>query len=94
MDMNVDLLQWFKMFLIKKRQVVPLRKNLWNMKNWLKNFTNQLIEKLRNEIGSSFIDNIQGADLAGMQLINKFSKGLKFLLCVINIDSKQHGLFL
>ena len=58
MDMNVDLLQWFKMFLIKKRQVVPLRKNLWNMKNWLKNFTNQLIEKLRNEIGSSFIDNI------------------------------------
>ena len=29
-----------------------------------------------------------GADLADMQLISKFNKGFRFLLCVINIFSK------
>ena len=29
-----------------------------------------------------------GADLAGMQLISKFNKGFRFLLCVIDIFSK------
>ena len=28
-----------------------------------------------------FIDNIWGADLADMQLISKFNKGFRFLLC-------------
>ena len=35
-----------------------------------------------------FIDNIWGADVADMQLISKFSKGLRFSLCVIDIYSK------
>ena len=33
-------------------------------------------------------DNIWSADLADMQLINKFNKGFRFLLCVIDILSK------
>ena len=37
---------------------------------------------------SAFKDNILGADLADMQLISKFSKGFRFLLCVIDIFSK------
>ena len=37
---------------------------------------------------SSFIDNIWGADLADMQLICKFNRGIPFLLCAINIFSK------
>ena len=37
---------------------------------------------------SSFIDNIWGADLADMQLISKFNKGFRFLLCVVDIYSK------
>ena len=37
---------------------------------------------------SSFTDNIWGADLADMQLISKFNKGIRFLLCVIDIFSK------
>ena len=37
---------------------------------------------------SPFIDNIWGADLADMQLINKFNKEIHFLLCVIDIFSK------
>ena len=38
---------------------------------------------------SGFRDNIWGADLADMQLISKFNKGFRFLLCVINIFSKH-----
>ena len=37
---------------------------------------------------STFKDNIWGADLADMQLISKFNKGFRFLLCVIDIFSK------
>ena len=33
-------------------------------------------------------DNIWGADLADMQLLNKYNKGIRFLLCVIDIFSK------
>ena len=34
------------------------------------------------------MDNIWGADLADMQLISKFNKGIRFLLSVFNIFSK------
>ena len=37
---------------------------------------------------SPFIDNFWSLDLADMQLISKFHKGLRFLLCVIDIYSK------
>ena len=37
---------------------------------------------------SGFKDNIWGADLADMQLTNKFNKRFRFLLCVIDIFSK------
>ena len=36
-----------------------------------------------------FNENIWGADLADMQLISKFNKGFRFLLCVIDICSKM-----
>ena len=57
----------------------------------------QLIEKIhkpiiskfkKRRVYSSFKDNIWGDDLAGMQLISKFNKGFRFLLCVIDIFSK------
>ena len=37
---------------------------------------------------SSFRDNIWGVDLADMQLLSKFNKGFRFLLCVFDIFSK------
>ena len=37
---------------------------------------------------STFKDNILGADLADMQLLIKYNKGIRFLLCVIDISSK------
>ena len=42
----------------------------------------------KRKVHSPFIDNIWGADLADMQLISKFNKGFRFLLCVIDIYSK------
>ena len=42
----------------------------------------------KTNVHSPFIDNIWGADLANMQLISKFNKGICFLLCVIDIFSK------
>ena len=37
---------------------------------------------------SSFKDNIWGVDLADMQLISKYNKGMRYLLCVIDIFCK------
>ena len=47
-----------------------------------------IIRKFRKrKVYSGFKDNIWGADLADMQLISKFNKGFRFLLCVIDIFS-------
>ena len=42
----------------------------------------------KRKVYSSFIDNICGANLADINLISKFNKGFRFLLCVIDIYSK------
>ena len=42
----------------------------------------------KRKVYLSFIENIWGADIADMQLISKFNKGFRFLLCVIDIYSK------
>ena len=43
----------------------------------------------KRKVYSSFRDNIWGADLADMQLLSKFNKGFRFLLCVIDIFSRH-----
>ena len=48
-----------------------------------------IIRKInKRKVHSSFKDNIWGVDLADMQLLSKFNKGLRFLLSVIDIFSK------
>ena len=42
----------------------------------------------KRKVHSPFAENIWGADLADMQLISKFNKGFRFLLCVIDIYGK------
>ena len=42
----------------------------------------------KRKIHAAFKDNIWGADLADMQLITRCNKGIRFLLCVIDIFSK------
>ena len=48
-----------------------------------------IIKKLKKrKIHAAFKDNIWGADLADMQLLSRYNKGIRFLLCVIDIFSK------
>ena len=66
-------------------------------------FDEQLAEELhkviirnfkKRTVYLGFKDNTWGADLADMQLISKFNKGFRFLLCVIDIFSKYARVFL
>ena len=42
----------------------------------------------KRKVYSAFKGNIWGADLADMQLISKFNKGFRFLLCLSDIFNK------
>ena len=57
----------------------------------------QLVEELhkpiirkfeKRKVHAAFKDNIWGVDLTDMQLLSKYNKGIRFLLCVIDIFSK------
>ena len=42
----------------------------------------------KRKVHAAFKDNIWGADLADMKLLSRYNKGIRFLLCVIDIFSK------
>ena len=64
-------------------------KSAFNNKKLAEGLNKPIIRKIkRRTVYSGFKDNIWGADLADMQLISKFNKGFRFLLCVIDIFSK------
>ena len=59
------------------------------MNNYLKNFINPLLENSKKEKYIQHSKTIFGGpDSADMQLISKFNKGYRFLLCIIDIFSK------
>ena len=48
-----------------------------------------IIKKLKKrKVHAAFKDNIWGDDLADMQLLSRYNKGIRFLLCVIDIFRK------
>ena len=48
-----------------------------------------IIKKIgKRKVHAAFKDNIWGADLADMQLLSRYNRGIRFLLCVIDIFSK------
>ena len=48
-----------------------------------------IIKKFKKrKVYSSFRDNIWGVDLADMQSLNKYNKGMKYLLCAIDVFRK------
>ena len=52
-------------------------------------FHRQIIRKCkRRKVYSSFRDNIWGADLADMQSLSKYNKGINYLLCAIYLFCK------
>ena len=42
----------------------------------------------KRKVYSSFRDNIGGVDMADMQILSKYNKGIKYLLCSIDLFSK------
>ena len=89
MDINVDLLQWSVIFLIKKTSGGTDKNENISNKELAKELHKPIIRQFKKrKVHSPFINNICGADLADMQLIRKFNKGTLFLLCVIDIYSK------
>ena len=53
------------------------------------NCINQLLENLKDAKCILFFkDNIWRADIADIQLISKYNKGIRFLLCVIDLFSR------
>ena len=47
----------------------------------------------KRKVYSSFRDNIWGVDLVDMQSLSKYNKGIKYLLCAIDLFSKYAWLF-
>ena len=75
-------------FLIKGMRAVVLIRMQIVKSCWPKNYANQLLKIKKKTVYFRFKDNIWVADLADMQLISKFNKGFRFLLCVTGIFSK------
>ena len=89
MDINVELLQRFINFLIKKTSDVAIKSKIISNKELAEELHKPIIRNFKKKkVGSPCIDKIWSADLAGMYLISKFSKVFRCLLCVIDIYSK------
>ena len=78
----------YKFFDEKNSGGTVKNKNISN-KELAEEFHKPIIRKFKKrKVQSPFIDNIWDTDLEDMQLISKFDKGIRFLLCVIDIFSK------
>ena len=79
----------YKLFDIKTSGGAAKKMKICQTKNLAEESHKPGIGKFKKcKVYSSFIDNIWGADLADMQLISKSNKGIRVLLCLIDISSK------
>ena len=77
---DLILLKILNSFLMKAG--VAVENEIIQNKSQLKNYTNELLENLeKRKVYSPFIYSIWGADLADLQILSKFNKGIWFLLC-------------
>ena len=82
MDINMHLLQLSINFLIKIF-CGTIKNEIISNKALAKELHKPINRKFnKRKVHLPFIDNIWGADLAYMQLISRFNKGFRFLLCV------------
>ena len=52
------------------------------------NFTDRSLENLRNEKFTHRLKKIFGVDLADMQSLSKYNKGIEYVLCATDLFSK------
>ena len=82
-------------FFDKKTSGSGIKNENISNKELAKELYKPIIRKFKKrKVHSSFMENIWGANLAIMQLISKFNKGIHFLVCVIDIIANIHRLFL
>ena len=73
-------------FFDKKSKGIGINEPNYQLENELHKL---IIRKFKKrEVYSSFRDNIWGVDLADMQSLSKYNKGIKYLLCAIDLFSK------
>ena len=88
-DIKEMQLQWFIRFLVKKTGGGTVKNEIMQNKELAQELHKLIIRKFeKRKIHLFFIDNFWGADLADMQLLSKFNKQIRFLLCVIDIYGK------
>ena len=87
MVIEEDWLQWFTSFCDKKSKGSGITtESNYQLANELHK---PIIKKFKKrKVYSSFKDSIWGVDLADMQSLSKFNKGMKYLLCAIDLFSK------
>ena len=89
MDIKEVLLQWFITFFDKITSGSGIKNENISNKELAEEIHKPIIRKFnKRKVQAPFIDNIWVADLANMQLISKFNKGSRFLLCIIDNYSK------
>ena len=94
MDIKGVLLLWFTNFFDKKvagsSVNIDANKSAFNNEKLAEESHKPIIRKLKKKrtVYSGSKDNVWGSDLTDMQLLSKFKKRFRFLLCVIDIVSK------
>ena len=76
-------------FFDKKSKGVGIRNEIKGKQQLANGLHKSIIRKFkRRKMYSSFKDSIWGVDLADMQLISKYNKGIRYLLCAIDLFSQ------
>ena len=77
MDINVDLLQWFINFFEETTSGSGIKNENMSDQQLAEELYKPIIRNFgKRKVHSPFIDKIWGADLADMQLVSKFYKGI------------------
>ena len=85
MDINMDLLQWFINFLIKKSSGGEIKNEIMSNKELAEELHKPFIRKFeKRKVHSSFIDNVWSTDL----------KDLNLYYVLLIVIASTHGLFL
>ena len=75
-------------FFDKKTAGDTVKNEIMQNKELLQELHKPITKKIEKpKVHSSFTDNIWDADLADMQLLSKYYKGIRFLLCLIDVYS-------
>ena len=76
-------------FFDKKTEDSAVKNEMMQNNKLAEELQKPVIRKLgKRKVHSSFVDNIWSADLADMQLLSKFDKAVRFLLCIVDIYNK------